>query len=136
MNYWRIGVVTLLCTLAVAGCGNSGGYASEAKSAISTLNGAVTTYNKATPEDVQATGVSCKTASDTLKGTRVPAATSAPKQQRELAAALQHAYAEAERGFKDCAAAGARNNYMGMAQAAQEITTANQLLDRARALDH
>jgi hypothetical protein len=136
MNGRRVAVLALLCLVAIAGCGSSGGYTSEAKSAINTLNGAVTTYNKATPGDVQATGVTCKTASDALKGTKVPPATSAPKQQRKLAVALHRAYTEAERGFGDCAAAGARNDYVGMARAAQEITTANQFLNRARTLDH
>jgi hypothetical protein len=99
------------------------------------MSKAVSTYNDATPGDVQSTGASCKSALDDLSGTAMPSPRSAPRKQRALARALQSAYLEAVHGFKDCAAAGDRNDYALMARAAQEIVAANMALQRARQLE-
>ena len=131
-----VGSLLVLIGLLAVGCGSSGGYSSDAHSAITTLSGAITTYNAASPRDVQSTGASCKTALDKLSSGTMPSPTAAPEAQKTLADILSQIYAKAKRGFTDCATAGRQNDYVLMARSTQELAGVNVDVRRARSLDH
>ncbi len=120
-----------LCGLLLAGCGSSSPASTESD-AIARLQTALSTYNRATPRNVRATGDACGTALVDLKAASLlanPVGTGSDRQVRED---LHAAYISARSGFSDCSAGARAMSYIIMARADTEIAAANRYLRKAR----
>ncbi len=137
-------VVTLVCLMpvALAACGSSPTYQSEARNAIATMKDAIATYNST--QSSGATGTStgvansaqaCARALAQISGQSVIASPPANVPNPSRARALRTAYNLAIRGFTDCSRA-APYDYSRMARATQELQQADVWLARVRSLDH
>jgi hypothetical protein len=126
----------LLVPMLMTACGSSS-YQDDARSAVSTMAGAISTYNKDRTTSVASTGSACsdglnglKNAQDTLQKGNPPA------QYAKIAAALRKAFVLTNLGFSDCVKAAPNLNYPLMYRADQELAQANKWILKARHLDH
>jgi hypothetical protein len=126
----------LLVPVMLTACGSSS-YGDDARSAVSTMAGAISTYNKDQATTVASTGSACSDGLNGLKGAQDTLQKGTPPAQyAKVAGALRKAYALAHAGFSDCARGAPELNYPLMYQADRELARANKWILKARRLDH
>jgi hypothetical protein len=129
-------VLLTLGSVLIAGCGGSSpSYADTMRSAVTSMQSAIQTYNQRHISSLAAESPACRTANSKLVAEQHRLRQAPPAHYRRVVAALRRAYALARQAFADCAAAARSINYPLMARAEDEVAQANAWIARARRLD-